>query len=215
MTSPDKARLVVMRPPATAIAAVSAGAGLPRFVTRDQATAIVNGARRTMHRLLIQTLWESGGRVSEVLRLRPADVDRHDGALRLVNLKQRRRELRTKVVYVSPELVGALLALARDLRLAPTDYYFRSSSSGLEPMSRQQAWRIIGAAAARAGVRVAGQVPNARDMRHGAAIDQLRAGVPLSEIQQQLGHARVDTTTIYLRLSDAERRAFADRRFAR
>jgi site-specific recombinase XerD len=48
------------------------------------------------------------------------------------------------------------------------------------------------------------------DFRHGTAVHQLRAGVPLSEVQQ-LGHARIDTTTIYTKLTDRGRRSYADR----
>jgi site-specific recombinase XerD len=51
----------------------------------------------------------------------------------------------------------------------------------------------------------------ARDFRHGVAVHQVRSGVPLSEVQQQLGHARLDTTSIYTKLANAERRAIADR----
>ena len=49
------------------------------------------------------------------------------------------------------------------------------------------------------------------DVRQGAAVHQLRAGVPLSEVQQQLGHARLDTTAIYTRPANRERRGYADR----
>jgi integrase len=49
------------------------------------------------------------------------------------------------------------------------------------------------------------------DFHHGAAVHPLRAGVPLSEVSQQLGHARIDTTTIYTRLTNAERRRNAAR----
>jgi integrase len=49
------------------------------------------------------------------------------------------------------------------------------------------------------------------DFRHGAAVHQLRSGVPLSEVSQQLGHARLDDTMIYARLTDAERRRMNDR----
>ena len=44
-----------------------------------------------------------------------------------------------------------------------------------------------------------------RDFRHGAAVNQVRQGVPLSEVQQQLGHARIDTTTIYTKLAARDR----------
>jgi integrase len=82
-------------------------------------------------------------------------------------------------------------------------------------MHRAQAWRIINAASSRAGVWLVDvlgrmQPVTARDFRHGAAVNQIRQGVPVSEVQQQLGHARLDTTAIYLRLANPERRATAD-----
>jgi cellulose biosynthesis protein BcsQ len=42
---------------------------------------------------------------------------------------------------------------------------------------------------------------------HGTAVNQVRQGVPLSEIQQQLGHARIDTTTICTKVAARERLA--------
>jgi integrase len=51
----------------------------------------------------------------------------------------------------------------------------------------------------------------ARDFRHDAAVHQVRSRVPLGEVAQQLSHARVDTTTIYTRLANPERRMMADR----
>ena len=39
---------------------------------------------------------------------------------------------------------------------------------------------------------------------------QIRQGVPLSEVQQQLGHARIDTTTSYTKLAARERLAVHD-----
>ena len=63
-----------------------------------------------MHRLLLETLWQSGGRVTEVLRLRLSDLVEAEGALRLTNLKQRRRGQKHKLVYVSPDLLSQLRA---------------------------------------------------------------------------------------------------------
>ena len=134
----------------------------------------------------------------------------------LTNFKQRRRALRQKKVYVSPELVAQLQAFAKDARLAPTGAFFQSQKSGGQPMTRQHAWRLIQQYAAAAGVAVVGGDGHLRpatglDFRHGAAVHQLRAGVPLTEVQRQLGHARIDTTTIYTKLTSSERRSYADR----
>jgi integrase/recombinase XerD len=192
------------------------GPALPLYVTREQARLIINAAQTMTHRLLLETLWQSGGRVSEVLRLRPCDLDRHEAALVLANLKQRRRALRQKKVYVSPDLVSALAALAKDARIPTGGYFFASQKSHGKPMTRQHCLRLLQRYAGDAGVALYDGLGRQRPVtglsfRHGAAVHQLRSGIPLSEIQQQLGHARIDTTTIYTRLTDAERRRFADR----
>jgi integrase len=61
--------------PAVSLVAAAAGAGLPRYVLPEQARAIINAAETTAHHLLLETLWQSGGRITEVLRLRPCDLD--------------------------------------------------------------------------------------------------------------------------------------------
>jgi integrase len=201
--------------PAASLVAAAAGAGLPRYVLPEQARAIINAAETTAHHLLLETLWQSGGRITEVLRLRPCDLDEVEGALRLQNLKQRKRANKTKLVYVSPELVGDLGRYAHDARLRQTDYLF-GARRRVGPISRQYAGRLVNHYARAAGVLLptsSGELApaTARDFRHGAAVNQVRQGVPLSEVAQQLGHARLDTTAIYARLANAERRAIADR----
>jgi integrase/recombinase XerD len=211
-----RATALGVRPAAAALLAAAAGARLPTYVSRDQARAMINATETTMHRLLLETLWQSGGRVTEVLRLRLSDLVEAEGALRLVNLKQRRRDQRLKLVYVSPDLLSQLRAFGTDARVSATGFFFRSRQSGTKPMSYAQCWRLIRHYAAKANVQVVGadgrtRAPNGRDFRHGAAVHQVRQGVPLGEVQQQLGHARIDTTSIYAKLANPERRAIADR----
>jgi integrase len=197
------------------IVAAASGSTLPRYVLPELARAIINSASTTQHRLLLECLWQSGGRITEVLRLRPCEVDLNEGALKLTNLKQHSRTNRTKLVYVSPELVGDLRRFAHDARVPATGFLFGSRQHP-GPVSRQYAWRLVGDYARQAGVllpdRFGALTPaTARDFRHGAAVNQVRQGVPLSEVQQQLGHSRLDTTSIYTRLANAERRMIADR----
>ncbi len=211
MTNPA----ALARRPAAAIVAQAARPKLPSYVTREQARVMINAAETTTHRLLLETLWQTGGRVQEVLRLRPCDLVEAEGAITLTNLKQRRREQRRKLVYVNPDLLGALRALARDAGVPSTGYFFRSRQSRGQPMSYEQCWRLIRRYALAAGVQVLDsetlRPANGRDFRHGAAVNQVRQGVPLSEVQQQLGHARIDSTSVYAKLANPERRAMADR----
>jgi integrase len=202
--------------PAAALVARAQDSGLPSYVTQEQARAIVAAAATTRDRLLAETLWQSGGRVSEVARLRRCDVDPAEGALRLVNLKQRRRDRAAKLVYVSGGLVAALLAYCTDARVSPTGPVFASRQGAHGAITRQQVYNVVTALSREAGVAVVGRDGRLRpatglDFRHGAAVHQLRAGVPLSEVSQQLGHARLATTAIYTRLTNAERRRYADR----
>jgi integrase/recombinase XerD len=201
--------------PALSLVAESAGAGLPRYVLPDQARAIIDAAHTTAHRLLLETLWQSGGRITEVLRLRPCDLDPLEGALCLHNLKQRQRANRTKLVYVSPSLVADLRRLATDAHVPATGYLF-GARRHVGPVSRQYAARLVARYARASDVLLPtrdGRLSpaTARDFRHGAAVHQVRSGVPLNEVQQQLGHSRIDTTTVYTKLANAERRAIADR----
>ena len=69
------------RRPAVSVLAEASGEHLPSYVTREQARAIINTATTQTHRLLLECLWQSGGRISEVLRLRPCDLDEREGAL--------------------------------------------------------------------------------------------------------------------------------------
>jgi integrase/recombinase XerD len=204
--------------PAAAHLARAQGGRLPTYVDQDQARAVIDAAETTPHRLFLKALWQSGGRVSEVLGLRPCDVDKTDGAFVLTNLKQRQRALGQKKVYVSRELCLELLAFAKAARIATTAHFFTSRQSGTKPMSRAQAWRVVTACARRAGVLVVTRDGKLRpisglEFRHSAALDMLRHGVPLNEVSTQLGHARLDTTLVYTRLANTERRSVADRRF--
>ena len=208
---------VIGAPPSTlTVAARAAGTGSPpAYVTRDDVRAMVASCETTRDRLLLQTLWESGGRVSEVCSLRVCDIDRDQAALILTNLKQRGKRRATKLVYISRDLIGALVAFVRDSRLPHDGYLWRSRVSGTRPMNRREIHRIVTAASTRAEVRIVGRMgarpATGLDFRHGSAVHLLRAGHPITEVQRHLGHARIDTTTIYLRLTDPERRLLADR----
>jgi integrase len=81
------------RPWAALVASLgdAAGARLPSSVTHEQARASINAADTTRDRRRLECCWQTGGRVSEVLPLRPCAVNRREDALVLANWKQRWR----------------------------------------------------------------------------------------------------------------------------
>jgi len=136
-----------------------------------------------------------------------------EGAIALTNLMQRRRKQRHKLNYVNPDPLGAWRDLAKRAGLPSTAYFFRSRQSRGQPISYEQCWRLIRGYALAAALQVLdGQTlrpTNARHFRHGTAVNQVSQGGPLCEVQQQLGHARIDSTSAYLKFANLERNAMA------
>jgi integrase len=146
--------------------------------------AVVAAAQNERDRLLLRTLWATGARISEVLALRPMDVQ-HDH-LGLPNLKN--PSVPVKRVFLpaaQADLSGALLLWAKKQHLAEHAPLFfsrkHSADGGLRAISRVQGWEIVKAASLRADV----QVLALRSSRHGAA------GQPVPVHPHLFRHARV------------------------
>jgi integrase len=106
--------------------------------------------------LLLRVLWATGARISEVLTLRPMDIQRDH-----LVLPRKNPSLTTKRVYLpagQPGLPGALLIWANEHGPMPQAPLFfsrkRRCDGGLKAISRVQAWTIVKAASERADVRV-------------------------------------------------------------
>jgi len=129
----------------------------PDGLAPDEILAIIDAASTERDRLLPRVLWATGARISEALALRPMDTRRD--SLVLPNLKNPSRL--TKQVFLPAgqmDLPGALLLWAKEHGLADGEPFFfsrkRAPDGGRRPISRQQAWEIVRAAAERANVRV-------------------------------------------------------------
>lgn len=179
-------------------------------------------ARNGRDRMFMRLLWHTGGRLSEVLALRVGDVEVEQQGLRLRNLKQGtwiedktggRRHVADpdaeKLVFVPADFVEELRAFTAGL---PLDAYVISRPDG-GPYTRRRLAQIVEQAAIDAGVlkrRHPGEParPATPHMfRHGAAVNLLLAGAPITAVQEQLGHANLASTQRYTRLTDEQRRA--------
>jgi integrase len=85
--------------------------------------AIIDAAETERDRLLLRVLWATGGRISEVLELRPMDVQ--CAALRLPNRKNPSRPMKTVHLPAGQaDLPGARLPWAREQDLADAVLFF-------------------------------------------------------------------------------------------
>jgi len=176
---------------------------------------VIAAAQSERDRLLLRVLWATGGRISEVLALRPLDV--HRDSLVLPNLKNPNRTVK-RVFLPAGEvtLPGDLLLFQREQRLADDEPLFCSRTHTKDgrrrPITRTQAWRIVRAASERAGVRILAL----RESTYGAVGEPAPVHPPLFRharvrqtrnlplAQKQAGWSRLQL--VYLTIGDDEAR---------
>ena len=165
---------------------------LPYYLTPEEAHQLIDAIENERDRLFFRLLWETGVRVSEAIRIKLGDVSR-DG-IRVLGKGNAER-----VVFVQDGLVTAILFYAQERALGRDDYLFPSRKG--DHITKQRADQIIKEAARRANLQ---RNVHAHLFRHGYAINFLNWGGRLDALQEQLGHRDINTTRIYLRLSDED-----------
>ncbi len=165
---------------------------LPYYLTPEEAHQLIDAAEHERDCLFLRLLWETGVRVSEAIRIKLEDVSRN--GLRVLGKGNVER-----VVFVQDGLVTAVPFYAQDRSLTRNDYLFPSRKGGY--ITKQRADQIIRKSAHRAGLQ---RNVHAHLFRHGYAINFLNCGGRLDALQEQLGHRDINTTRIYLRLSNED-----------
>lgn len=147
---------------------------------------------------LLETLYATGARVSEVLALVVDDVvdvaegGPGNGAFLKVTGKGDKQRI-VPVGGVARAALEAYLVRGRPaLSAGKTHAVFLNKRGGA--LSRQSAWSIIKDAAARAGI---GKEISPHTLRHSFATHLLEGGADVRTVQELLGHASVTTTQIY------------------
>ncbi len=164
----------------------------------DRLLASPNGETRLgrRDRAVLETLYATGCRASEVAGLRPIDLDMKRGLARCVGKGNKERQ-----VPLGSRAIEALAAyLQRDrpvlvLRKPATTTVFVSKSG--HPLSRIGLWQVVKRHAQAAGLR-ADVSPHT--LRHSFATHLLAGGADLRAVQEMLGHASIATTQIYTRV---------------
>lgn len=156
-------------------------------------------------RALLELLYATGARVSEVVQLDVDDVADHD-VLRLHGKGNKERIVPVGSyarAAVDAYLTRARPELSRRGRASPRLFLGARGA----PLSRQSAWLVIQQAAERAAL-TAHVSPHT--LRHSFATHLLQGGADVRVVQELLGHASVATTQIYTHVSiDALRDVYA------
>jgi site-specific recombinase XerD len=173
---------------------------LPTVLSADELRRLFDVvAHHPKHKALLFTLYGAGLRISEALRLRPADID---GGRMFIHVRGGKGN-KDRMVKLSPRLLTVLRDYWRQCR--PRFWLFPQDRKPDRAMDSATAERVVARAARRAGITRARVGPHT--LRHCYATHLLEAGTGLRSIQMLLGHANLKTTARYTHVSDQHLRS--------
>lgn len=170
---------------------------LPKAITTKEIELILDSsglgetALSIRDRALLELLYGSGARISEVVGLKTSDIDLQQATVRLFGKGSKERIVPIgsfAISAVQRYLVSSRPALIR----REHGRLFVNANGG--PLSRQGAWLILKAAAGRAGME---DRVSPHTLRHSFATHLLDGGADIRVVQELLGHASVTTTQVY------------------
>jgi integrase/recombinase XerD len=141
---------------------------------------------------MLEMLYSTGLRVSELSTLRVGDVQMEMGFVRCTGKGDKER-----LVPLGKQALGVLRTYLREarpklLRGGPAPFLFLNRFGGR--ISRVSLWKILAAYGRRAGLR---RKLSPHKLRHSFATHLLERGADLRSVQLMLGHADIATTQIY------------------
>lgn len=164
----------------------------PELLAREEIARLFAACEHPVHRMLLQTVYAAGLRVSEVCALRVRDID--SAADRMCVRVEHGKGGQTRYTVLSPTLLEQLRIYVRAFH--PRDWLF-CNHSGAQSVSIESAQRAYQGARYRARITKPGGI---HTLRHGFATHLLEGGVDLFTIQKLLGHSHISTTSRYLHL---------------
>jgi len=162
---------------------------IPQLLSRAEVARIVSACTHPKHRMLLETTYGCGLRVSEVVAVRVADIDGERGVLRI----EQGKGAKDRLVTLAPRLLERLRDYWRGAR--PLPWLFPSHTYPSAHVSITTAQKSYTRAKARAGVTKVGGI---HALRHAYATHQLGLGLPVHELQRQLGHTSLHSTQRYV-----------------
>jgi integrase/recombinase XerD len=175
---------------------------LPDVLTAAEVECILQqpapGAKDVRHlwlrdRTILEVLYATGIRVSELLGLRRQDIQAEDGTVRVYGKGSKER-----LVPIGPSALSWIERYRTECRpllhrsSQSTDVMFLNARG--RPMTRMAIWKIVQTYSRRAKVEKA---VHPHTFRHSFATHLLEGGADLRAVQEMLGHSDISTTQIY------------------
>jgi integrase/recombinase XerC len=187
---------------------------LPRVLTKDDAGALMefplDQARNALRdRAILETLYSTGARVSELVEMNVSDVSRSEGLVRVRGKGGKERIVPLGTVAL--EAIDAYhAAMVRQAGPSPGrsldgEAVFRN------PQGRRLTTRTVARIVAKYSRHLTGGTIHPHTLRHSFATHLLDAGADLRAIQEMLGHVSLSTTQKYTHLATDQLLSLYDR----
>lgn len=191
--------------PTLRVDGVKVAAGVPKPLTESDVEALLSAivgddALSTRDRAVLEMLYATGARISELCGLNIDDLDRDNRVVRLFGKGSKER----LVPYGSVASLRLEEYLQQRFLLEPEywrdhrdrDAVFLTNTG--KRLNRQKAWHIVRDAGFAAGIT---ETLSPHTLRHSCATHMLEHGADLRIVQEMLGHATISTTQIYTKVS--------------
>jgi len=165
---------------------------LPTVLTPEEVARLLAAAPGMKYRAALSVAYGAGLRASEVISLKVSGIDSRQMTIRVEQGKGRK----DRTAKLSPQLLELLRAWWTQAR--PPVWLFPSRMSAFDHISLRQLARGCQAAVTAAEIK---KRVTLHTLRHSFATHLLEAGVDVRVIQVMLGHAKLETTSIYTRVS--------------
>jgi len=183
---------------------------LPKTLSLDEIEALIGAADNARDRAIVEMLYASGLRVSELVSL-PLRAAPRPGASFITVVgkggKERVAPLHERALSALRSWLrerDAMLPKATKARERAARWLFPSATAADGRMTRQRVNQILDACALRAGLDPARVTPHV--LRHAFATHLVEGGADLRTVQTLLGHADIATTQIYTHVAEGRLR---------
>ncbi len=172
---------------------------LPEVLTAKEITLLLaqpdcSELKGCRDKAMLELLYATGIKVSELIGIKVSDINLHIGILHLRNDKTER------IIPMYPEAIKALtnyITMVRDVVVLDNDTEELFTNMNGKSLTRQGFWKIIKYYADKANIK---KDITPHTIRHSFAAHLLENGAPLKDIQEILGHSDLSSTQVYAQL---------------
>ncbi len=161
---------------------------IPIVLTKQEVQNLFNSAQTTKSKLILQLLYSSGLRVSEIVNLKPNDFDFEENT----GWVRQGKGKKDRLFLISKKISKKIQKFIK--KHSDWNYLF----SKTKPLTTRNIQKIVQLTTQKAGIQ---KNVHPHTLRHSFATHLLDAGVDIRKIQTLLGHSSIATTQIYTHIS--------------